>query len=1297
MAIVTVQKPDSLSMSGNLKELILQSADPVAVTLKVEGAIVLVETYYPGNGNLVRVAFDEVIKSFLTFKLPSSDVYIQPDLAKDFSINYGGEEYTFRCVRSGKLHLDETPTQFLRGNFLTWQPTQKAVTYYSPEWLTYYATEACTVRVRAYWEDGTNSVISLSSPAAGICVTYNLQYAVVSGKFSGKSPMYYDVWVDNTSGVRLSYVQRYIASEQQSEDENWYLFENSLGGLDSLRAYGALRDDPEYTHNIAIFGDNSEEYRVDTSRLQTRNTGLLTPEESRWLQDMFVAPRKYVYTLSGVYHIVFTSSDAKTDTSKPSESYTFTYRLADGRPYLDIQRRTDLPDKLVIPIPSGETFFLPPRLAEFPKPTLSADLLIPVQEPHSEVWGTTTAGVLKDAVLNELVNKLEGVEMNPSPGGGSGSVAIIKADDLTTPSDGNVFSSLRSLKEIEQAIDAMELDLQQMFLRRDVDDRAQGNISFVKEINSAVFLDGMDGKGWRIKQNGSALLDSAVVRSDVFVGNKIGSPSFAPGFAGWGTEIDIPSATGTFDNIFARKTFTAYEIVYSQIYGVGGNQVVSDLNKIAAVERLPDRWRCSMDDMDGLMLMNLRAGDGIRIQTRTGLTSTRYMFGRCIAVSNDYFDIAYPLIEGYGEPETGDFAMRWGNDRDTTRQGLIYLTSSDQGAPYIAVYDGITGVSTQDKLKAQLGNLSMIRTRRGTRLKGYGAYLDGAFIENSSIVLESGMTVEQQFSVMNGELNSKIEGVRNDMSVEDGNLLKNSSFALNLDYWVSSDTVRFVDVEDGNILWMDGSFYTEKNRVADIYRDGNKNVLRILNSGISQSNKRISGDKKAGLYSIAFYYKVIRAGILTAGFPMKPLYLSEVKPVSDQYLKQSLVARWDGTGDFMLGFTGEILIYGVSLFDDALANARIELETQIFQNAEQIKLSATKKYVDEETGSIYKKYNSELSVMAGEIAARVTETRFNAETGKIREEVSSGFSVQAGQISAVSTRVDNVNKTIETAGWINSAQGNLLYASQNGDEIISYINQTATTTTISSSRINLIGAVSFNMFDTSLAKEIDGKPNASELREFALVGGDTLISKSDLGHDLQKEINAKLTGSSESSGNKLAKVIINGHTLIAGGYVQADLINADEIWCTSLAAVRGRIGGFIINGQVLANEDGRAGISIKYSNDRYVTVNPEDGYALISLKQNNGVALNSESYLSDGISIRAYASQLATSIHSTGKCYFGLGGGEKFHLDLHNRRDGGYADVLIEGVQDAGGNYPPVSGRLRYHYNGSIYSLIVVP
>lgn len=536
------------------------------------------------------------------------------------------------------------------------------------------------------------------------------------------------------------------------------------------------------------------------------------------------------------------------------------------------------------------------------------------------------------------------------------------------------------------------------YLRKDINDTAHGIITFDKDIRSTVFLDGYDGKGWGIKENGTAWLGDIKTRNNIFLGNKFGSPSFAPGFAGWGTEIDIPSATGTFDNIFVRKEATFYTITYSQTYGLGGSQIVSDINKIARVEVMSDRFRCYMDSMDGLMLMNLRVGDGARIQNRVGTTSIKYLFGRIINITSDYFDIAKPLIEGTGEPEAGDFVLRWGNDRDKNRQGLIYLTTADQGAPFIAVYDGITGVSTKDTLKVQLGNLSDVRTTKGVQLSGYGGYFNGIYVENSSVILQNGMTVEQQFTVMNGEFNSAIEGLKNDMSLEAGNILRNSSFSNNTNYWIADNVVHFINV-DGKFLWMDGSFYVEKNAVADIYRDGNKNVLRILNTTIRQYNDVMTGDKPEGTYSFTFFAKVLRAGTLTAGFSGKDLFVQQQMTTSDSYQKISKAANWDGQGDFSIGFTGEILIYGVSLFNDALSDAVIKLQTQITQNAEEIKLSATKDYVDSETEQIYIHYDSQLSVTAE-------------------------------QISGISTKIDNINNTINTAGWITRNDAVSLFATK---------------------------------------------------------------------------------------------------------------------------------------------------------------------------------------------------------------------------------------------------------------------------
>lgn len=1239
MAIVTVQKPDSLSMSGNLKELVLQSVDPVSVVLRAAGAIVLEETFYPGNGNLIHIGLTEVVKSHLSFTLPSSDVFIQPNLSKDFTVAYGEDSYTFRCIRSGKMHLNESATQFLTGNFLTWQPTQKAVTYYSPEWLTYYAPEDCTVRLRAYWEDGTNSTISLSGQSSGTCVSYNLQYAVIAGKFAGKRPMYYDVWVENPSGTRLSYVQRYVASEKQGEDENWYLFENSLGGIDSLRAYGALKDDPEYTHNLAVFGDESEEYRIDTNRLLTRNTGMLTPEEARWLQDMFVASRKYVYTLSGLYRIVFTSSNAKTDSANPPVSYSFTYRLSDGRPYLDIQRRTDLPENLVIPIPTGDTFFLPPRLAEFPKPTLSPDLLIPVQEPHTEVWGATTTGQIHDTVLNDLIRELDGLDLNPIQGEGGINVDIIKLNDLTIPSDTNVFSALRTLKEIADATDGLLVEVNDMFLRKDIDDTAHGNILFDKKIGSSIFIDGWEGKGWEIQSTGAAILDSLRVRSDIYVGGRMGSPSFISGFpegTGWDlSPYTITNSAGVketryrleIDDIVARKSARFYEMIISQLRGENDNVMFSGQMKVAYYDSAAGRLY--LDTELGILYNPFRPGDLLEVQRYNGIPSSdnNYYITKqyelqveevgigSLADGEDRLDwITFKNFVGnLSQIAEGDILTRVDSATDSTRKGIVKITTIDElGTPHISAIYGMK-TNPDDSLLARLGNCAGVRTKNGIQLtEQVGLYARGAFFENSTIVLQNGDTIEQTFIAMNGKFESLIDSIRNDISAEGGNILVNSSFSQNTNYWTAANNVHFINV-GGEYLWLDGSFYVEKDQVADIYNDNGQNVLRIRNTYILQQNAIMNipdhTEEEEKTYSFSLFYKVLRPGSCGFGIPGTELYHEEQLPESDSYQKLSKVGKWNGKGDFELRFTGEILIYGVGLFSDEIADAIVKLQTQILQTEEEIKLWAEKEITDSE-GRVYEKYDGTLSVQADQISALVTHTdnidksitTMGLKIDGVEESVSlviDDVNNVTGQVSSMGLRLDNMEGDLE------------LYVKDSdldGNELISRINLSSTTATIQANRINLVGAVTFSMFDYSLQSTINGKANSSSLgnlayedyvtdsdlsyslaqtiankvsssalKNFALNGGPD-ITKGDLANALQTEINNKLTGSATTSGNKLANVIINGQTLIAGGYIQANLINVDELYATSLAAVRGTIGGFTISGDSIVNTN--AGMTI---------------------------------------------------------------------------------------------------------------------
>lgn len=346
-----IQQPDTLSLSQNLRPFLIGATEPVSFELKKGSVTLLSQRYEPGDNGQVEIDIQDVVHSQLSYRLlQSGEVYEQASLVSDFTAIIDGNEVNFRAIRGGVDRLADSATNFLTQNWLTWQPTVKPVTYYSPEFLTYYAVQACNVKLKAYYSNTENETASVASLESGKAYTLPLQYATVAKLLGNKLPGYYDVWVESPSGLRLTYVQRYVASPARSRDEEWILFENSLGGLDTFRAYGVKALNAKHTHNIAEQDEISSEYRVDTDRLYTKNTGYLSPEESRWLLDFFPSTHKYVYTGSYLRAIVVTESLAKDELHKKPASYSFTYKYADARPLLNLPRTDEPADILEIKI-----------------------------------------------------------------------------------------------------------------------------------------------------------------------------------------------------------------------------------------------------------------------------------------------------------------------------------------------------------------------------------------------------------------------------------------------------------------------------------------------------------------------------------------------------------------------------------------------------------------------------------------------------------------------------------------------------------------------------------------------------------------------------------------------------------------------------------------------------------------------------------------------------------------------------------------------------------------------------------
>lgn len=412
-------KPDELCLSGSMNHFVISTRNEITFVLgdAGTGTAIVRHTYTPNKSNRIEVDLENIVSPLLSFELKdTSDAYRQSSVVRRFKVDIaevgasGTFSWTFSVLRAGVDHFADSAVNFLKANFLTWQPTVKPVTYYTPEFLTYYAVVDSVVRCKAYvaangkYDETTLTMANLSN---GSVWTVPVQYAIIAGKL-GKLPSYYDVWVEDASGTRLTYIQRYYASDIRSEEEQWVLFENSLGGIDTFRAYGDSENTAKHTHSVVEIENESEEYRVDTEREFKKNTGFLSRDERKWLLDFFPSLGKYLYVDAGIRRIVVTDSDVTWKAKELPSSYTFTYKYADARPYLNLSR-TDMPAEVLdIKIPDVASFTVAPRLAELDRLQLSGGALFPVQNPYSDKWNVTTAAAILDFLAHEITAAYKG-------------------------------------------------------------------------------------------------------------------------------------------------------------------------------------------------------------------------------------------------------------------------------------------------------------------------------------------------------------------------------------------------------------------------------------------------------------------------------------------------------------------------------------------------------------------------------------------------------------------------------------------------------------------------------------------------------------------------------------------------------------------------------------------------------------------------------------------------------------------------------------------------------------------------
>lgn len=672
-----ILKPDSLSLTGSMNHFIISSTQEVTFILKYADSneIIVQHTYTPNKAKRIEIDLENIVTPLLSFQLQeSTTIYRQPNIAREFLVNLvedktaAQESWQFTVLRAGIDNFADTASSWLKRNFLTWQPTVKPVTYYTPEFLSYYAVEDCVAKCRAYVEENGSYVQSdlvLGNLSHGKVWTMPMQYGVIAGKL-GKMPSYYDVWVEDAAGTRLTYIQRYYASDIRSEEEQWVLFENSLGGIDTFRAYGDAENTAKHTHNVAEIENDSEEYRVDTVREYKKNTGFLSKEERKWLLDFFPSLGKFLYTGNYVRRIVVTESDVSWQTKDLPSSYTFTYKYADARPYLNITRSEDAaPAMLDIKIPDVGSFTVAPRLVELERLPLSSGALFPVQSPYSDKWNITTAAAILEWFSREVTTAYKG---DGAFGHRHDNMSVLNAldriGDYLTLDAQKIAAGLADEAKAARTLDPKSVDWEKI-VRTDQDTIVNALTTFMKGIVFGKSVRGESGVSIYQDEQGAWHIDA--------------------------------------EYLHVHRKLTAEEVEIMKTSHIKG-KIVNSAGSfvISKIERIVGAWRCyfRQQDSEGRRVYNsMRVDDLALCETFNlidagGQLSNHYWHRHVIAVGTDYVDIADntnvdDYASGSDTPQVGDEVVQLGHLTDEDRQSAIIQSAAGEGAPYFKIIKGI--------------------------------------------------------------------------------------------------------------------------------------------------------------------------------------------------------------------------------------------------------------------------------------------------------------------------------------------------------------------------------------------------------------------------------------------------------------------------------------------------------------------------------------------------------------------------------------------------------------------------------
>ena len=523
------------------------------------------------------------------------------------------------------------------------------------------------------------------------------------------------------------------------------------------------------------------------------------------------------------------------------------------------------------------------------------------------------------------------------------------------------------------------------------------------------------GDGSKYHDEAGRVIPALEVQGDsTFTGN-LSSPDFVSAFfggLGWAIQKkEVVNAAGVveykyhleIDDATIRGTLRVFEQIVSQLMGENANRYFSDMMEVDHYDS--KSGRVYLKTKGGKLFNPFRTGDIIRVQQYNDDPSksndwyvTKAYELRITAAGlgdkNDEDRLDWVEFENFsttmenGTAESlileNDTFVRWDNDIDPKRKGLISIMAIGENTPYMDILYG-QKTDPQHALKGRIGNLDGIHTQLFGWLEGFGAYINNLYGVGKFFNFQTGESLTASMQ-MTRELFKRVytETIYN--ISEDDNFIENGFFQHGLEGWnkcatdgssAPGDTsTEMLGVNEGDgaepILINGAPLSVSSKLTAKVEDMDGCRVLHLYGMGVSQDFSLIkaNGTHEVMDSSDSFSYTThhepdklymgvrilpVTAGHLSIRF-LKPngVYSGwerDIDNAIDWKLYQAtdnsdLPWEYTGNGKLVVSYTGECYIRFVALTTNAVANTWEQYSTKFEQNARNITISASKQASD---------------------------------------------------------------------------------------------------------------------------------------------------------------------------------------------------------------------------------------------------------------------------------------------------------------------------------------------------------------